>query len=159
MNLYAVLKVGRSGFGYTASGIVFVPVLGLIPRKMLRMQGNSSYLITSGTAICQPETCKTQFAEIRDLGDRFLLNQLVYPQFCRVVDRLEEEDVGCPRSPIRPTAPIDLLRLSWSLGLTGAILPCSYRLSFANCGTAVVSYYRKRLSFRKDRARRKPESR
>ena len=42
-----------------------------------------------------------------------------------------------------------LLRLSWSLGLTGAILPCSYRLSFANCGTAVVSYYRNRLSFRK----------
>jgi hypothetical protein len=28
-----------------------------------------------------------------------------------------------------------LLRLSWSLGLTGAILPCSYRLSFANCGS------------------------
>lgn len=35
-----------------------------------------------------------------------------------------------------------LLRLSWPLGLTGAILSCSYRLSFANC-------YRNRLSFRK----------
>ena len=26
------------------------------------------------------------------------------------------------------------------VGLTGAILPCSYRLSLANCGAAVVSY-------------------
>jgi hypothetical protein len=40
---------------------------------------------------------------------------------------------------IRITAPL-LLRLSWSPGLTGAILLCSYRLWLANCGTAVVSY-------------------
>jgi len=52
MNLYEVLKVGRSGFIYTALGIVFALVLGLILGKILRVHGNSSYLITAGTAIC-----------------------------------------------------------------------------------------------------------
>ena len=52
MNLYEVLKVGRSGFIYTALGIVFALVLGLTLGKILRVQGNSSYLITAGTAIC-----------------------------------------------------------------------------------------------------------
>lgn len=52
MNLYEVLKVGRSGFIYTALGIVFTLVLGLILGKILRVHGNSSYLITAGTAIC-----------------------------------------------------------------------------------------------------------
>lgn len=41
------------------------------------------------------------------------------------------------------------------LGLTGADLPCSYRL--ANCGTAVVSYQHNRLSFRRGPALRKSE--
>jgi hypothetical protein len=64
-------------------------------------------------------------------------------RFCYVVEQWAEEDVGrlCP--PIRPTAPIhSFCGLSWSPGLTGAILPCSYRnrLSLANCDTAVVSH-------------------
>ncbi|HZV86591.1 MAG TPA: putative sulfate exporter family transporter [Candidatus Binatus sp.] len=52
MNLHEVLKAGRSGFVYTALGISFALVAGLALGKLLRVRGNSSFLITAGTAIC-----------------------------------------------------------------------------------------------------------
>jgi len=52
MNLHEVLKAGRTGFIYTAVGISFALLAGLALGKMLRVRGNSSYLITAGTAIC-----------------------------------------------------------------------------------------------------------
>jgi uncharacterized integral membrane protein (TIGR00698 family) len=52
MNLYEVIKVGRSGFRYTALGIAFALVVGLTLGRLLRIRGNASYLITVGTAIC-----------------------------------------------------------------------------------------------------------
>jgi len=52
MNLHEVLKAGRSGFVYTALGISFALLLGLALGKLLRVRGNSSFLITAGTAIC-----------------------------------------------------------------------------------------------------------
>src|SRR3989454_12387443 len=52
MNLHEVLKAGRSGFIYTALGISFALLVGLALGKLLRVRGNSSILITAGTAIC-----------------------------------------------------------------------------------------------------------
>jgi uncharacterized integral membrane protein (TIGR00698 family) len=52
MNLREVVKAGRGGFLYTALGISFALVLGLALGKLLNVRGNSSYLITAGTAIC-----------------------------------------------------------------------------------------------------------
>jgi uncharacterized integral membrane protein (TIGR00698 family) len=52
MNLEEVLKAGRSGFLYTAVGIVFAIAAGLGIGKLLQVRGNCSYLITAGTAIC-----------------------------------------------------------------------------------------------------------
>jgi uncharacterized integral membrane protein (TIGR00698 family) len=52
MNLQEVLKAGRSGFIYTALGISFALLLGLTLGKLLRVRGNSSLLISAGTAIC-----------------------------------------------------------------------------------------------------------
>lgn len=52
MNLHEVLKAGRSGFVYTALGISFALGLGLALGRLLEVQGNSSFLITAGTAIC-----------------------------------------------------------------------------------------------------------
>jgi uncharacterized integral membrane protein (TIGR00698 family) len=52
MNLHEVLKAGRSGFLYTALGISLALVLGLALGKLLQVRGNSSFLITTGTAIC-----------------------------------------------------------------------------------------------------------
>jgi uncharacterized integral membrane protein (TIGR00698 family) len=52
MNLHEVLKAGRSGFVYTALGISFALLAGLALGKLLHVRGNSSFLITVGTAIC-----------------------------------------------------------------------------------------------------------
>ncbi len=52
MNLHEVVKAGRSGIVYTALGIFFTLAAGLALGKMLRINGNASYLITAGTAIC-----------------------------------------------------------------------------------------------------------
>jgi uncharacterized integral membrane protein (TIGR00698 family) len=52
MNLHEIVKAGRSGFIYTALGISFSLIIGLVIGKFLRIGGNASYLITAGTAIC-----------------------------------------------------------------------------------------------------------
>ena len=52
MNLHEIVKAGRSGFIYTALGISFSLIVGLVLGKFLRIGGNASYLITAGTAIC-----------------------------------------------------------------------------------------------------------
>jgi uncharacterized integral membrane protein (TIGR00698 family) len=52
MNLHEVIKVGRSGFAYTAVGIAIALCVGLLLGKLLNIQGKCSYLITAGTAIC-----------------------------------------------------------------------------------------------------------
>jgi uncharacterized integral membrane protein (TIGR00698 family) len=52
MNLHEVLKAGRSGFIYTALGISFALLVGLALGKLLQVRGNSTILITAGTAIC-----------------------------------------------------------------------------------------------------------
>jgi len=52
MNLHEVLKAGRSGFLYTAVGITFAMLAGLLIGKLLTVRGTTSYLISTGTAIC-----------------------------------------------------------------------------------------------------------
>jgi len=52
MNLFEVLKAGRSGFIYTALGISFAFLAGTALAKLLKVRGNTSLLITTGTAIC-----------------------------------------------------------------------------------------------------------
>jgi len=52
MSLSEVLRVGRSGFIYTAIGISAAMLLGLGLGRLMGIHPNSSLLITSGTAIC-----------------------------------------------------------------------------------------------------------
>ncbi|MGA2419090.1 MAG: putative sulfate exporter family transporter, partial [Candidatus Acidiferrum sp.] len=52
MNLHEVLKAGRSGFFYTAISISFAIALGMALGRLLQVRANSSFLITTGTAIC-----------------------------------------------------------------------------------------------------------
>jgi uncharacterized integral membrane protein (TIGR00698 family) len=52
MNLHQVLEAGRSGFLYTACSITFALVLGWVLGKLLRVKETTSYLISTGTAIC-----------------------------------------------------------------------------------------------------------
>ena len=52
MNLHEVLKAGRSGFLYTAVGISFALLMGTLIGRLLAVRGTTSYLISTGTAIC-----------------------------------------------------------------------------------------------------------
>ena len=52
MNLHQVLEAGRSGFLYTACSITLVLLLGWALGKLLQVKPTTSYLISTGTAIC-----------------------------------------------------------------------------------------------------------
>jgi uncharacterized integral membrane protein (TIGR00698 family) len=52
MNLHEVLRVGRSGFLYTAAGISFALIVGLLLGRLLLVNKTASILISTGTAIC-----------------------------------------------------------------------------------------------------------
>ncbi|MCI1647059.1 MAG: YeiH family protein [Bacteroides sp.] len=53
MNLQASLASGREGMEFTIISVVGTMLLGwLLGRKLLKVNGNTSYLISSGTAIC-----------------------------------------------------------------------------------------------------------
>jgi uncharacterized integral membrane protein (TIGR00698 family) len=52
MNLHEVLRVGRSGFLYTAAGISFALIFGLFLGRLLLVNKTASILISVGTAIC-----------------------------------------------------------------------------------------------------------
>jgi uncharacterized integral membrane protein (TIGR00698 family) len=52
MNLDEVLRAGRSGFVYTLMGIAFALAVGWVLGRILGVSWKSSYLISTGTAIC-----------------------------------------------------------------------------------------------------------
>lgn len=52
MNLGEVVRVGRSGFLYTACGIAFAMGLGWLVGRLLSVEKTQSFLISAGTAIC-----------------------------------------------------------------------------------------------------------
>jgi uncharacterized integral membrane protein (TIGR00698 family) len=90
MNLHEVLKAGRSGFVYTALGISFALLVGLALGKVLQVRGNSSFLITAGTAICGGSAIAAVGPILRaddeemavSLGTVFILNSvalLIFP--------------------------------------------------------------------------------
>ncbi|MBW4045990.1 YeiH family protein [Acidipila rosea] len=84
MNLSEVIKVGRSGFLYTAIGISFALLLGTLLGKLLRVQQTQSFLISAGTAICGgsaiaalgPVTNANEEEMAVSLGTVFVLNSV-----------------------------------------------------------------------------------
>jgi uncharacterized integral membrane protein (TIGR00698 family) len=84
MNLTEVVKVGRSGFLYTACSITGAMLLGLVIGRWLGVERTSSFLATVGTAICGgsaivavgPITNATEEEMAVALGSVFLLNSI-----------------------------------------------------------------------------------
>lgn len=52
MPLAAVVEAGAAGIGYTVAGIALALGLGLLLGRWLRVEGETSLLITAGTSIC-----------------------------------------------------------------------------------------------------------
>ena len=84
MNLHEVIRVGRSGFLYTAISICSAVVLGLLLGKLFKVGAKASYLITLGTAICggsaiaaiAPITGANEEEISVSMGTVFLLNSV-----------------------------------------------------------------------------------
>jgi uncharacterized integral membrane protein (TIGR00698 family) len=84
MNLAQVVRVGRSGFVYTALGIAFAMTLGVLLGKLLTVQKTQSFLITAGTAICggsaiaalAPVTDASEEQMAVSMGTVFVLNSV-----------------------------------------------------------------------------------
>ena len=84
MNLGEVLRAGRTGFLYTAIGIVFAMALGLLIGYLLKVAKTASFLITAGTAICGGSAIAAVAPIIQandeemavSLGTVFILNSL-----------------------------------------------------------------------------------
>jgi uncharacterized integral membrane protein (TIGR00698 family) len=90
MNLHEVLRVGRSGFVYTAASIAFALTAGFLAGRMLGVSKRASVLITVGTAICggsaiaavAPIIHADQEETAVSLGTVFILNAialLIFP--------------------------------------------------------------------------------
>jgi uncharacterized integral membrane protein (TIGR00698 family) len=84
MNLAEVLKVGRSGFVYTAASITLALALGWGLGRLLRVGQRVSFLISAGTAICggsaiaavAPVTEASEEEIAVSLGTVFVLNSV-----------------------------------------------------------------------------------
>jgi uncharacterized integral membrane protein (TIGR00698 family) len=89
MDLAQVLRVGRSGFIYTACSISFAMLLGLGLGRVLAVKQRTSFLITAGTAICggsaiaaiAPITNASEEEIAVSLGTVFLLNSVALLAF------------------------------------------------------------------------------
>jgi len=90
MNLTEVVRVGRSGFLYTALTIALVLALGLAIGRLLGVNRTPSFLISTGTAICGgsaiaalgPITNASEDEMAVSLGTVFVLNSaalMVFP--------------------------------------------------------------------------------
>jgi uncharacterized integral membrane protein (TIGR00698 family) len=84
MNLGEVIRVGRSGFLYTAVGITFAMLLGVGLALLLRVGRTQGFLISAGTAICggsaiaalAPVTEASDEAMAVSMGTVFVLNSV-----------------------------------------------------------------------------------
>jgi uncharacterized integral membrane protein (TIGR00698 family) len=84
MDLRDVLRAGRAGFVYTATGITFALLLGLLIGKVLRVGKTVSFLTATGTAICggsaiavvAPIVQATEEEMAVSLGTVFILNSV-----------------------------------------------------------------------------------
>jgi uncharacterized integral membrane protein (TIGR00698 family) len=84
MNLGEILRVGRTGFLYTAVGIAFALTLGVTLAWLLRVGKTQGFLISAGTAICggsaiaalAPVTDASEEALAVSMGTVFVLNSI-----------------------------------------------------------------------------------
>src|SRR5665213_313159 len=97
MNLHQVVEAGRSGFVYTAASITTVLLLGWVLGRLLRVKGTTSYLISTGTAICggsaiaaiAPITEANEEEIAVSLGTIFILNSIALVVFPFIGSQLQ----------------------------------------------------------------------
>ena len=103
MNLQASLQSGKEGMAFTIVSVVGTMLIGwLIGRKLLKVERNTSYLISSGTAICGGSAIaavgpvlKAKDTEMSvALGTVFILNAIalfVFPVIGHALDMTQQQ--------------------------------------------------------------------
>jgi uncharacterized integral membrane protein (TIGR00698 family) len=89
MDLNQIVRVGRSGFVYTAAGISIALLVGWLLGRILKVQRTTSFLISAGTAICggsaiaaiAPITGANEEEIAVSLGTIFVLNSVALLAF------------------------------------------------------------------------------
>jgi uncharacterized integral membrane protein (TIGR00698 family) len=104
MNLHDVLRAGRSGFVYTAIGILLSLSIGMLLARILRVPVKAGFLISAGTAICGGSAIAAVAPIVRandeemavSLGAVFVLNSvalLIFP-FIGIALHLSQSQFG-----------------------------------------------------------------
>src|SRR5215472_9862122 len=96
MDLHQVVHAGRSGFVYTAAGISVALFLGWALGKLLGVEKTTSFLISTGTAVCGGSAIAavSPIAEANEeqmavsLGTVFILNSVALFAFPAIGSRL-----------------------------------------------------------------------
>ena len=104
MNLHDVLRAGRSGFVYTAIGILLSLSIGMLLARILRVPVKAGFLISAGTAICGGSAIAAVAPIVKandeemavSLGTVFVLNSvalLIFP-FIGIALHLSQSQFG-----------------------------------------------------------------
>src|SRR5215469_6304155 len=162
MNLRDVLRAGRSGFLYTALGISFALLLGLALGKFLKVRGNSSFLITAGTAICggsaiaaiAPIVEADEHEVAVSLGTVFILNSvalLIFPPIGSALHLSQTQFGLWAALAIHDTSSV--VGAATKYGVDALVVGTTVKLARAlwivplALATAAIKHHRSRISF------------
>lgn len=153
MNLHASLASGKEGMAFTVLSVIGTLVIGwLIGRKLLKVDRDTSYLISSGTAICGGSAIaavgpvlKAKDSEMSvALGTIFILNAIalfIFPVIGHALD-MSQQDFGLWAAiAIHDTSSVvgagaaygeEALKIATTVKLTRAlwIIPLAFATSF-----------------------------
>ena len=167
MNLQASLQSGKEGMAFTIVSVVGTMLIGwLIGRKLLKVERDTSYLISSGTAICGGSAIaavgpvlKAKDTEMSvALGTVFILNAIalfVFPIIGHALDMTQQQFGMWAAIAIHDTSSVvgagaaygeEALQVATTIKLTRAlwIIPLALATSFilSDSAIAVWSFHR-----------------
>ena len=144
MNLHSALASGKEGMEFTIVSVIGTLILGwFIGRKFLKVDRNTSYLISSGTAICGGSAIaavgpvvKANDSEMSvALATIFILNALalfIFPVIGHALNMSQHEFGTWAAIAIHDTSCEEALKVATTIKLTRAlwIIPMAFATSF-----------------------------
>ena len=153
MNLHSALASGKEGMEFTILSVVGTLIIGwFIGRKLFRIDRNTSYLISSGTAICGGSAIaavgpvlKAEDSQMSvALGTIFILNAValfIFPAIGHMLGMTQLQFVTCAAIAIHDTSSVvgagaaygeEALRVATTIKLTRAlwIIPVAFATMF-----------------------------
>lgn len=160
MNFGEVLRVGKSGFVYTALGITFAMLIGMLLTLALRVEKTQGFLISAGTAICGgsaiaalgPVTNADEEQMAVSMGTVFVLNSIalfIFPMIGRFLHLSQSQFGLWAALAIHDTSSV--VAASAKYGALALTIATTVKLARAlwilpmSLGTAVITRSRARI--------------